>query len=121
MKRIVMDTNFIMEVARNRIDLERELKRILEFPYETFMIEGTEEELNKIAREQKGKERETAKLAIILIRNIKTIPAQGSSVDEKLVNITDKDTIIATQDRELKKKIKYNKITIRQKKYLRLI
>lgn len=121
MKRVVMDTNFIIEVAKNKINLERELKRIVDFPYKLFMVEGSREELGRIINEQRGRERETAKLALDLTKDVKTIHAEGRSVDEKLTRIADKDTIIATQDRELKKKIKGQVIVVRQNKYLKLI
>jgi len=119
--KLVMDTNFVMEVARNKIDLERELKRIMEYPYELYIISGTREELKKIAEEQKGKDRGTAKLALEMIKDVKTLEVNGKNVDEKLVDVSDKNTIIATQDRELKKKIKGRIIVVRQKKYLKLI
>lgn len=121
MKRIVMDTNFIMEVAKNKIDLARELKRVIDFPHTLFIIEGSSDELKRIMSEQKGKEREAAKLATLLTKEFKTLKGEGKNVDEKLANLSDKDTIIATQDKGLKKKIKCQIIVVRQKKYLQLI
>lgn len=119
--KVVMDTNFVMEVVRNKIELERELKRIVEYPYDLYIIRGTREELKKIAEEKKGKERQTAKLALEIIKDVKTLEASGRNVDEKLASVSDKNTIIATQDKELKKKIRERIIVVRQKKYLKLI
>ena len=42
----------------------------------------------------------------------------GEYVDELLLGLKQKDLIIATQDKELKKRLKVPVITIRQKKYL---
>ncbi len=119
--RIVMDTNFIMEVVKNKIDLQKELKRVIDSNFELYVIEGTKEELEKIAETQRNKDRETAKIALELIKNIKTAQAEGKRVDEKLLDIAEKDTVIATHDKELKKKIKGRKIVVRQKKYLQLV
>ncbi|MEM4245542.1 MAG: ribonuclease VapC [Candidatus Nanoarchaeia archaeon] len=121
MKRIVLDTNFVIEVAKNKIDLKKEIGRILDYPYKIFIVKGVAEELNKIIKEQKGKNKEAAKLALSIIKGIKNLETEGKSVDEKLANLSDKNTIIATQDKQLKKKIKGQVITVRQKKYLQLL
>lgn len=49
------------------------------------------------------------------------LKADGKNVDEKIKNLSDNNTIIATQDKELKKKIKGHIIVVRQKKHLQLI
>ncbi len=110
-----------MEIVRNRIDLEKEIKRILDFPYKLFIMKGSREELNKIISQQNLKEGKVAKVALELIKNMDIIDADGASVDERLIQVSGKDTIIATQDRELKKRLKGQMIVVRQKMYLRLI
>jgi rRNA-processing protein FCF1 len=121
MKRIIIDTNFIMEISRNRIDLKKEADRLMDSKYEILKVEGTDEELEKIIKEQKGKEAQTARLGMAMTKNIKTVRAEGSNVDEKIEKLQGKDTIIATHDKELKKKLIKPVIIIRQKKYLQLI
>lgn len=121
MKKVVMDTNFVMEVVKSKIDLKKELDRVLDFPYRLFIVEGTINELKNIANEQKGRERKFAKLALGMVKDISSLEAEGNYVDEKLLKISGKDTIIATQDKGLKRKIKGNLITVRQRRYLTLI
>lgn len=119
MKTVVMDTNFLIEVVKNRIDLRKELDRIMEFPYKTAVIEGTIRELEKIGKHA-GRDGERAKYAISIAKNSEKIES-GEDVDKELEKIEDEDMIIATQDRELKRKLKTRIIVVRQKKYLQLI
>lgn len=119
--KVILDTNFIMEIARNKIDFRQELKRILDVDYEIYVMEGSIRELEGIIKNQKGKERETARLGLSLIKNIKTVDIEGKTVDDKIANIAGEDVLIATQDKVLKKRIKGKIIVVRQNKYLGLL
>ncbi|MFH1210367.1 MAG: hypothetical protein V1645_00460 [archaeon] len=121
MKRIILDTNFIIETAKNNIDLGKELSRIIDESYKLCTAEGTKEELEKIAKENKIRDREAAKFGLKMIEKMGILKADGKNVDEKIKNLSDNNTIIATQDKELKKKIKGHIIVVRQKKHLQLI
>ncbi len=121
MKRIILDTNFIMETAKNNIDLGKELLRIIDSSYKLCIAEGTREELKKIAKENKMRDREAAKFGLKMTEKMDTLKAEGKNVDEKIKNLSDDNTIIATQDKELKKRIKGHIIVVRQKKHLQLI
>ncbi|MFW6233208.1 MAG: hypothetical protein ACOC3Z_00935, partial [Nanoarchaeota archaeon] len=60
---------------------------------------------------------------IINKNDISKIPSSDNYVDDEIVKIADKDTIVATQDKELKKRLQKKKIPImiiRQRKYLRI-
>ena len=114
MKRIVLDTDFILEALKNRIDVKVELARIMDYNYEICVLDRTLDEL-------KGKKGE--KLARTFIESLKIIEtSRDKSVDELLFGLN--DIIVATQDRELKEKLKNRDIaiiTIRQKKFLRFV
>lgn len=119
MKRIILDTNFLLAIGQFHIDIFSELSRICVFPYETYILFQTVEELENIIKTPGKRGKFEAKLALSLIKGrVKMLKAEGDFVDDILVNLADEDTIIATQDKELKKRIKTRIITIKQKKYL---
>ena len=97
-------------LTRWKIPIKEELTRICDFNFEIFI-------LDKMFEELKGKKDE--KLTREIAKNFKIIKTNEGRVDDLLFEM--KDSIIATQDRELKKRLKQNDIgiiTIRQKKYL---
>ena len=137
MLKIIFDTNFLLIPASLKVDIFSEINRIIDEPYELFIVDKTIDELNDIIKNQKGKHREHAKIALQIIKqkNIKVIDVKQKSlymtanfdehiVDDILLQIADKNTIIATQDKELKKKLSekgVKTIILRNKKYLELI
>ncbi|MBL7100759.1 MAG: DNA-binding protein [Nanoarchaeota archaeon] len=117
--KIILDTNFLLAVGQFGVDIFSELERICDFPYEVCVLSQTMEEIDKIIETPGKKGKSAARLALGLVKGrVKLLKAEGSFVDDILVRLADKDTIIATQDKELKKRIKTRIITIKQKKYL---
>ncbi|EFK95396.1 conserved hypothetical protein [sediment metagenome] len=110
MKTIIIDTNLLIDCAKFRIDIEKELTRILDFSYTIAILDRTMEELEKIAT-QKTKEGMAAKLAktILMTKHITVIPTQGGYTDKRLLELADENHIIATNDKEIKQKLKQKK------------
>ena len=126
MKKIILDTNFLMIPLQFRVDIFSELERICNINYKLCIFEQSVDELSNIVEKQKGKSRNAAQFALKLIRlkDIGVLKAEGRSVDIMLLKNADKDTVIATQDRLLKKKLLEKGVSViilRQKKYLQLI
>jgi len=123
MKKVVLDTNFILTCVKQKIDFLDEIKFM---GIEILIPEEVLEEIKEIMRFGKRLYfRENAKLALkILNKNeFKKIKLGTADVDKGLVNFAakNKDVIVATLDRELKKKIKKPKLVIRGKKKLEII
>jgi rRNA-processing protein FCF1 len=123
MKKIILDTNFLMVVGQFKVDIFSELKRICDFPYEIFIIDKTINELKSIIEKQKGKHKAAAKLALTIIKNkkIKKIKTKEGTVDELIIKLSNKGTVIATQDMELKRRLRkkgVSMVVLRQKRYL---
>jgi len=124
--KIILDTNFLLIPAQFKVDIFSEIERICDFPFKIYILEQSVGELNKVKEEQTGKNKAAAKLALQLVKQkgLNTIKnSKKDSVDNILVDIADKDIIIATQDIELKKRLKAKNIkiiTLRSKKYLKL-
>ena len=110
---IVLDTNIILDVLKFKVDLFEELKRICNFKYNIKILDKTLKELEN---------KPNGKLALKFIKqkNIKLInTTKRLYVDDLLLQL-DKSYIIATNDKDLKRKLKNHPIiTLRQKKYLK--
>jgi len=118
MKRVILDTNFLMAIGQFGIDVFSEFERICDFPYKVFVLDKTIDELNKVLTAG-GKNKAAAKLALSLVKDkVEVIKTGDGYVDDILVQLANEETIIATQDKELKNRIKTRVITIKQKKYL---
>jgi rRNA-processing protein FCF1 len=126
MKKIILDTNFLLIPFTEKVDIFDEIDRIVEESYELFIIDTSLQELKKIHEEQKGKSKEAAKLALELVKKhpIEFLSGISDHVDDDIVALCKKDDYyVATQDKELKKKVKDLKrsiIILRQKNHLEL-
>lgn len=125
MKTVLIDTNFLIDCAANKIDIHKELTRILKESFEIAILDRTMEELETLMH-GKTKLAQNAKLAktILMTKHVTTMMTGGGHVDKLLLEKAGPDTIIATQDADIKKKLKAKKqpvIVIRQKKKLALV
>ncbi len=119
MKKILLDTSFILSALKYKIDIKSELNNIIDEKFSTYYIDKTLTEL-------KGKPLE--KLAKDILKKInakKIITHENKNVDSLLIlhSEANKDVLVATQDKRLKEKLKKRNvglITIRQKKYLKI-
>jgi uncharacterized protein len=121
MIKIIPDTSFLISCAEFKIDWEKEFHRVLNEKFEIIIIENVLKEIEKLI-EQGGKKRKEAKLTktIITTKKYKIKKGEEKHTDDVLFELSNK-FLIATQDNELKKRIKKkgNKIGyIRQKKYV---
>ena len=110
MKKIILDTNFILIPFQFKVDIFSELERICHFSYKIYILDKSLDELKKLKYN---------KLALELIKqkNIKVIKTKNSAyVDSQLKKL--KNVIIATNDKKLIKDLKVPIIILKQKKYL---
>lgn len=128
--KVILDTNFVLIPGEMGVDIFSEIRRLLSEPYDLFILDKCEEELKTIIqREGKRKSGFNAKLGLVLIKqkNLKTLSSSTSKyADEALLELAQKapeKTIIATQDKDLRLKLKslgVRVIQLRQKKHLTL-
>ena len=112
-KIIVMDTDFLLRCAAEKIDIKREIQRICDYPHTLAIVDKTEQEI-------KGKPKEKMVMSMLELLQPKRIESINKDVDDSILK-TKKEWWVATQDKELKRKLKKlgrTIITIRQKKYL---
>ena len=121
-KEVVIDTNFFMVPFQFNVDIISELEKILpsyKLTTPSFVIN----ELKGLKRNNKGKTRLNANLALKLANSskieIKDISLlENETVDDALLRVSE---VLATNDIELKKRAKDKGITVaylRQKKYI---
>ncbi|NIM47354.1 MAG: hypothetical protein GTN40_04340 [Candidatus Aenigmarchaeota archaeon] len=115
--KIILDTNFLIDCIRFRIDLKSELRG-----NELFVLDSIIFEIEKIT-ERKTKESSIAKLALDYIKrkHLKILKLKEKNTDLSLLNYSKRGYAIATHDRVLKNKIKKaggKVIFIRQKRYV---
>jgi hypothetical protein len=127
-KKVILDTNFLLIPGQFMVDIFAEIGRIMQEQFVLYIIDKSLKELNNIVITGKQKDRFAAKLALALAiqKNLKTLHSFGSkkSVDDIIVSKADKDTIVATQDKALRERLKEKGakiIGLRQKKYLEFV
>ncbi len=123
MRKIILDTNFLLIPAQFNIDIFAEINRIMLEKYQLYTLDKVVDELKQImkAKKQKQKDKHAAKLGLMLIKakKVKILKTKEGNADDILAEI--KGYTIATQDMALKRRIKGKKITLRAKKKLILV
>lgn len=125
MKKIMLDTNFLMIPLQFKVDIFSEFERICNFNYKLCIYRNSVNELNDIIKKQTQKHKKAAEFALKLIKlkNIEIIDSNEGYVDSLILENLDKDAIVATQDTNLRKEILKKNVPViilRQKKYLQL-
>lgn len=110
--KVILDTNFLLAPFQFRFDVLAELERLLDVKYDLYTTEGVVSELKGL---------KIAKGAVSLAESLPKIGSSGKNVDEELLALASKNTIICTNDKILIEKLK-NKgapvIYLRQKTHL---
>jgi|SRR3989338_6293049 len=106
MKKIILDTNFLMIPLQFNIDIFSEIDRVCVFKYQLLIIDKTIDELEKISGSAKRRYRLAAKIALQLIKKkkIKKIKTKDGKVDDLILEALGKDDVLATQDALLRKR-----------------
>ncbi len=127
MKTVILDTNFLVDCLGWKVDFFSELERILPFRHELAVVDKTLDELDKIITEGKQDARIGARIAkqLIMKKRIGIIMTDKKGYTDTLIlKAAGKESIVATQDQNLKRRLKAKGIpvvVIRQRKYLELI
>lgn len=114
--KVVFDTNFLISAIKFKINFLEELEG-----EELFIVDKTENELKKLIKGGKAQDKQRAAIVLALIKKkeIKKLESkEEETVDDTLARL--EGYVIATQDKELKTRIKGKKLIIRAKKKLEL-
>lgn len=109
-------------MVKFRIDLDSELQRVLDEPAKNCVLDSVIAELNHFAKKNSATGKE-AQLCLRLIdrENFFIQRSPKGEVDDVIVSISDKNALVATNDIELRKRLKskgIKTIYLRAKKHL---
>lgn len=108
--KIILDTNFLIYCAKNKLDYVEEISNLLNENFELVVPMQVVEELKKLKGDKlkkvSGKDKSAADLALQLIdaNKIKKMKVKGKTVDQGIINLAnqDKKNIVCTLDREMR-------------------
>lgn len=114
MKDVVLDTNFLVLPYTHKIDIYAELEKIVPEQHRLIVLGGSITELEKLGKGASA----TAVgarvgLQLLAEKNVEIIMSKGN-VDDEIIRHAETrgNVIVATNDRELKKKIKKTRAEI---------
>jgi rRNA-processing protein FCF1 len=113
--KIVLDTNFLIDCVRFKIDISKELAG-----NEICTLDSVFPELHKIA-ERNTKDAQIAKISLKIASELEILPSKERETDDSMLAYSKEGYVIATQDSVLKRRIKDaggKFVYIRQKKYV---
>jgi rRNA-processing protein FCF1 len=118
MRRILLDTSFILTLASKPLNLIEELEDIFG-KVELLVLDDTIKELEVISKRSSVKKAKQAKLALDFATKLKRIAYDcEGSVDDKILRYAKENgLIVITMDKELKKRLKainLSTITLRE-------
>ena len=113
---IILDSDFLVNSIKYKVDVVSQIKE--NFPEEDIaIIDKTLDELKKV-----NNPNAKAAIHLVKLKEIKILKTKKDKiVDDLILAKVKKGDIVATQDRDLKRKLKrkdIKTITIRQKKYV---
>ena len=124
MKKILLDTNFLMACSQFKVDIFAEFDRLCDFNYRLFVLDNILKELKDIIETQKSVHKDAAKVALQLLKLKKVnVVKTGSEkhTDNIILDYAEKGYLVATQDKDLKRRLinrDLSVIALRQKKVL---
>jgi rRNA-processing protein FCF1 len=122
MKKVVLDTSFILSCIRKKIDFFEEIKFM---GFQILIPKQVIREINGITiSKKKSYFKEDSKLALELLKKnlFKEIDLKEKNVDKGLIKLAkkDKEIIVATLDKEIQNNIQNPKLIIRGQKKLQI-
>jgi len=123
MRKVILDTSFILTCVKQKIDFFEEINLM---GIKIVIPKQVLSEIKKILTSKKKlRFREDAKLSLEILEKNKfeSIDLGRGHVDKLLIKFaeTNSQIIVATLDKELKKKVKNRKMIIQEKKRLKIL
>lgn len=125
-KKVILDTNMLLIPGQIGVDIFTKIDEIITEPYEFCVINNTLNELKDIMEgKTKAKHKSdkfNAKLGFLLVKQkrLKTLPDFSNLVDDTIVELSNSNVYVATQDKALQKRVEEKGaklLLLRQQKY----
>ena len=114
--KIIFDSNFLLIQPQFRININEELEKILNRKIKGIIISPIYEELQRLSKRKKIKERKNALMTLQFIKNfdiIKVERLQNETVDDLIIRLAKKwNCPVATNDKELRRKLRNRSIAV---------
>jgi len=130
---VILDTNFVISCVREKLDFVNLSEELFDENMQFFLPEEVLKEIEKLSKRkgEKSTDKNAAKTAMAILNSLEKkgeihkIALENEDVDSGLVNYVkmnpEEKFVLATLDRELKKKAGCRILTIRGKKMLELV
>jgi rRNA-processing protein FCF1 len=107
---ILLDANALLMQFQFSVDIENELRRILDVAYEIVVPELVVGELRHLAQSMQGKDRAEALMAIRLAQTFRIVKTEGSA-DTGILRLAEKlSAIVVTNDKILRARLRAKNI-----------
>jgi rRNA-processing protein FCF1 len=121
---VALDTNFLLYAAQSKLDVFAQFRQLLGSKVSFVIPYQVEHELEKISG-RKGKFARNVKLVLIFMKsyNVSSKKISARNADAALLKMAKSGYLVATNDRELKRRINLasEKVAyLRQKKYIEI-
>lgn len=115
MIQVILDTNFLVYCAENKIDYKTEIDNLLKEGYELVVPSQVIEELNVLFKTAKKlTDRSASWLALKLLEHnqVKVIAVSATYADEAIIRLLRIGSVVATLDLELRKKLRGARVIV---------
>ncbi len=114
--KVILDANFLFVPAKFKIDIFEALQTLLNQRYEPILLSSTQQELQTMAEKGAPSRRKQALLALQLAKKCRLVEVERNAEetnDDVILRIaTEWKTPVATNDRELRKKLRAKSIPV---------
>ena len=105
--KIILDTNFLIYCAKNKLDYMEEINNLINEAHELVVPSSVIRELEVLKTKiKKGKDKDACDLALQILENnkVKTVDTIGKNVDDSIIALSreNKKNIVCTLDREMR-------------------
>jgi len=121
--KVLLDTNFVLTCAKRKIDFVAMAEEMFDEKIEWVVPVDVLGELEDLVIREKMKvvDKNSAKVGLEVLENVGVeaieLPGKNPNVDVKIANyLKDKNIVLATQDKELKKRVRNRLLIVRGKK-----
>lgn len=119
--KVILDTNMLMAIGKFKVDVFENISNELG-EVKFYITKSVEKELENLAKESSTLQKQ-AKIAVemMFFNKVEILDEDSRIADKDLLNLADEGYIIATNDKELKMKLReLNKkfLYLRQKKFI---